>query len=208
MLSDIVAVLNPYCCNDLIQERMNHFWFTTARWVIRHSESLDDDQWQTILPWAQHRMMETLRETKPFSWKGRTVRSACQAASDFRRERDEHEARLFDCKPWVAQGWGWSQVVPGLGKCSFVELTTAGELMAESEAMKHCAKSYGPRCVRGDAAIFSMQVDGERRLTIEVSLRGRRLAQVFGESNRLPTEGELKAVNVWWVNVVQGGTDG
>ncbi len=193
MLDDLGIYINPFQWDPLFQNRFIDFWFATARWVIRHSIDLDEVTWSVIWLWAQHKLTESLQELRPFSWKGRTPVSVHRAALRYQRQCEERAI----CKPWPAKGWDWQQRVSGLGHCSIVELTSSEALQEEGRVMDHCVSIYNQQCSRGDTAIFSCRVDGERRLTIEVKLSDLHLSQVFGRANRLPTKAEMFVVDIW-----------
>jgi hypothetical protein len=83
-----------------------------------------------------------------------------------------------------------------------VELTTNSELSEEGRKLSHCVGSYVRRCGAGDSFIFSYRSkdysDHNVRsiLTIEVS-RGKRIVQVRGKKNRMPTTSEKNIIQRW-----------
>ena len=64
-------------------------------------------------------------------------------------------------------------------------------------ALAHCVGGYARRCAAGEAAIFSLQLNGQRRLTIEVSLPTKALVQARGTCNRPATADEQALVKRW-----------
>jgi hypothetical protein len=73
------------------------------------------------------------------------------------------------------------------------ELVSGDELADESAAMHHCVGSYAYRCAQGRSAIFSVTLDGERRITVELDPSTRAVVQARGLRNREcePEEREL-----------------
>lgn len=72
------------------------------------------------------------------------------------------------------------------------ELTHQWQLVAESQAMRHCVDTYGRSCKLGRCSIFSVRTDetvtgktiSTSHLTIEVERRSRRIVQVRGRRNQ------------------------
>tara|TARA_Y100000588_G_scaffold210270_1_gene224289 strand:+ start:118658 stop:120160 length:1503 start_codon:yes stop_codon:yes gene_type:complete len=83
-----------------------------------------------------------------------------------------------------------------------IELTTNAELSEEGRKLSHCVGSYVRRCGSGDSFIFSYRSkdysDHNVRsvLTIEVS-RGKKIVQVRGKKNRMPTTSEKNIIQHW-----------
>ena len=125
-----------------------------------------------------------------------------------RRDRDrraEADRRAYEASlvPARWRGRGWDRTGRDCRReWSAAELTTAAGLADEGRAMGHCAGTYVTRCARGDAAEFSVRLDGARRVTAEVLPRPGEttgaLAQVRGPRNRPPTPAEAAAVDRWF----------
>ena len=83
-----------------------------------------------------------------------------------------------------------------------VELTTNSELSEEGRKLSHCVGSYFRRCISGEAFIFSYRSKDYSNhnvnsvLTIEVS-KGKRIIQVRGKNNRMPTNSEKNIIQEW-----------
>lgn len=77
-------------------------------------------------------------------------------------------------------------------RCRIQELTRQWQLVAESQAMKHCVDTYGRSCKLGRCSIFSVRTEemaggkliSTSHLTIEVDRRSRRIVQVRGRRNQ------------------------
>ena len=84
----------------------------------------------------------------------------------------------------------------------FKQITTSQELAKEGTAMRHCVSSYVQSCRNGHCAIWSVQLNGARKLTIELQTRGSlpsdmNIVQVRGLANRLATPSERRIVEQW-----------
>ena len=64
------------------------------------------------------------------------------------------------------------------------EILNSHELAEEGRHMRHCVYSYLVSCRRRRSAIFSLRCDGERRVTVEVSLPHFTIRQACGHMNR------------------------
>jgi hypothetical protein len=85
-----------------------------------------------------------------------------------------------------------------------IELTSNQELAEEGYRQKHCVFGYTDMCAGGISAIFSLRWRREHetdreigRLTVEVRLRDRSVAQVRGKTNCLATKDEMLIVRQW-----------
>lgn len=93
----------------------------------------------------------------------------------------------------------------GIITWSVVELTSLAQLIAETRALRHCVDRYGKVCVAGRSSIFRMRtycpqtgnMTEEGNLTIEVDRQSRRVVQIRGHYNRLPTPGEIRMIRIW-----------
>lgn len=82
-------------------------------------------------------------------------------------------------------------------KIAILEIATSKELAQEGRALRHCVYSYSWQIQRGGTSIWSYRVDGERALTIEVRNPERRIVQVRGRNNRVPTKQEMAQIDRW-----------
>ena len=179
----------------LQQTAFKAFWDATLQWVIKNESHMSDDEANRILRWALHRYDESLQiDQEPFSWQGRTVRSALRLALDF-------EVYLGDRKKpqlhWGKYGWDYAIQTEENIEWVFTELTSSAELAEEGAAMRHCVRGYDQGCAEGRDAIISLKRNGERALTISVSPGTRMLRQKNGRRNRSATSEELEIVHEW-----------
>lgn len=81
------------------------------------------------------------------------------------------------------------------------ELRNADAIRREGKNMQHCVATYISDCARRGTSIWSMFIvrDGRtmRVATIEVKPVSRRIVQVSGRRNTIPTETEMAIVNAW-----------
>ena len=81
------------------------------------------------------------------------------------------------------------------------EIVTSAELLQEGRTLRHCVASYARSCAQGVVAIFSLKVDGgggfDRRLTIEIDLRSKRVVQARGRFNAMPQPVDERYLRGW-----------
>jgi len=81
------------------------------------------------------------------------------------------------------------------------ELLNSSQLVAEGRAMKHCVATYAHSCHKRMSSIWTMaqeSKDGIVKLTtIEVNVKLKRIVQIRGKANRLPTTEEKKIISRW-----------
>lgn len=174
------------------------FWRETVRWLSRHRDELTDDDAELILRWSMHRFTEERREGGAFSWKGKRPERTRQSALEFERAVQDRVPLLS----WADRGW--NRTLQRAGEdWSFHELLTSRELSDEGRTLHHCVAGYAHACQAGRAAIFSVQRNGTRILTIEVRPEPRALVQVRGLCNRAPSSEERTVVDEWWRGILQ-----
>jgi PcfJ-like protein len=89
--------------------------------------------------------------------------------------------------------------------CSIVELTQPWQLVAESQAMRHCVNTYVRSCKSGRCSIFSLRTQKtvEKRtvpvshLTIEVERGSRKIIQVRGRWNQRIAPQKIHILQQW-----------
>lgn len=177
------------------------------RWLRQHREQLSAAQASDVLVWALHLYTEARRHGTPaFSWSGRGFARSVQEAQlyvdvAFRRGWPYNRRRRPELR-WRKHGWDWEIESQG-ARWSFVELASSLELRDEGQAMRHCVGSYDYSCHIGRSAIFSVRVDDQRKLTIELRLPSLALVQVYGKCNRTATRSERELVERWLNSAVQ-----
>jgi hypothetical protein len=177
------------------------FGVSTAKWLARNIDDLADiDDVYSILRWSVHLHDEGHRDRlhPSFSWKGRTVRSALNAAREYERLIVALRAGT-KVLSWSSHGWDWSSPVAKNGETAWkaVELLTSKVLAEEGAAQGHCVGSYADLCFRGTSAIVQIMFRGERKATIEVDPRTKRLVQVRSKFNSMPAPEVAEIVSQW-----------
>ena len=170
----------------------DRFWHDTIRWVIAHHDELSDDENGAILEWAVHEYTEAEREGRRFSWKARRARPTLARSLEYLRQR----TLPYSSARWMGYGFNWKlEQAPHVW--SFVELTTGAELYHEGLAQHHCVASYAARCNAGHSAIVSCRWNDQRRVTIEIDPRSRRVVQCRGPYNREASAEEQSVIGLW-----------
>jgi PcfJ-like protein len=99
--------------------------------------------------------------------------------------------------------WSWSPSSKARAKREeyvVAQLRTAADLVAETQAMRHCVATYAAKCIAGKVSIWSLRRraagDTQRLLTIELD-RQYRAIQIRGFANRPPHVEECKILERW-----------
>ena len=79
---------------------------------------------------------------------------------------------------------------------TITQILNTKDLAAEGTAQHHCVYSYRLRCASGACSIWSVRVNGNRKLTIEL-LNDGTIVQMRGYANRVPTGEERNIVAQW-----------
>jgi hypothetical protein len=137
------------------------------------------------------------------SMNGRTVEGVLRQVERWHRELNR--STIKGALVWPTCGIpGYERIEGTEGSQKIVridEITTSAELMCEGRAMRHCVASYARTCARGASAIFSLKLDSgtglDRRLTIELDVRSKRIVQARGRFNALPQPVEERYLRNW-----------
>ena len=128
---------------------------------------------------SEHGIWQTLPEQPTWGQLSRLSRGwhqeqAAKAADMAARKEavEKEKAEELRWNPFLpSSGEHWAAV---LGKHSregweAVELTSQAQLTEEGSAMSHCVSSYSSNCRTGALRIFSIQLNGQRKCTMELS---------------------------------------
>ena len=203
------------------------FWFTVIQWLCNFPMLDPTQvgplvDYITRLYEAREAAREQAREDAglgihggdlpaPFSMKGRSAAAVFRGMEawhgDLAHEAEiaQREAGIYGRRPIAtkfepsgirAHSW---QVKRGRERATWnvVELLTLRALSDEGKAMGHCVYSYGYSVSKGQISIWSLSLDGERALTVEVDNAQRQIVQARGLRNRQATNSELTALKRW-----------
>ncbi|MGI4874433.1 MAG: PcfJ domain-containing protein [Janthinobacterium lividum] len=131
-----------------------------------------------------HRLAQNRRDMP-----GRPAGARAPAA----RRYESHEVPLSTAWPGLAVPDFKSDVK---GRARITQLTTYGQLVEEGRTHQHCVASYLDSCRRGRCGIFSLAMEGQSVITLEVTSE-HQLVQARGRHNRPMTAGERHWVNRW-----------
>lgn len=195
----------------------NEFWETVIRWLVQNA-MLDPTLIGPLIDYVHRRRFDPLESddggepdsTKTacsqFSMKGRT------AASLIRQMREWHAGlRKQPEKPqleWPESGvaeFDWTEgslASKDLRRWTIIELLSRKALHLEGRMMRHCVASYDGSCAFGGTSIWSLGVErnfGRRKrvMTIEVANTTKKVCQIRGKANRLPSRKELSVIQRW-----------
>ncbi|MEY5044669.1 MAG: hypothetical protein RJA19_1896 [Bacteroidota bacterium] len=137
---------------------------------------------------------------RPIQWRTQTARSLMVRVHDWHMSAF---SRAF---------WNYPNYTLPLARIEGVDLEKHGfpyainqirstrSLFNEGRMLQHCVFSYHSHCREGRCYIFSMKVrkeSGKWAHTLTIEVEGKRVVQVRGLRNRLPTLVELEAVQFW-----------
>lgn len=183
----------------VMSNNREEFWAEAIHWFCRQPD-LDPVQVGPLCDFLSHR----IGEDPGYSLKGRTFGSLMNAMEQWHRETAD--LRRIGMKSFTPSGFAeatWRKTVKIHGRLvaedlwTFQEILTARDLVDEGSAMRHCVATYVPNISGGYSSIWSLRMNGNRKLTIEVRNRERRVVQVRGKSNRRAVEAEAAMVRKW-----------
>lgn len=116
-----------------------------------------------------HYQLSRAKKMGSFSWNGHDFK-------DFEFIRNEGE---LNCEHWT-----------------LTQIKTSKELLEEGSKQHHCVYGYKDLCLNGSTSIWSLKVNGKRKVTIEVR-SNRSIVQARGFANRKTTGEEDNLINQW-----------
>ncbi|MBU2501638.1 PcfJ domain-containing protein, partial [bacterium] len=183
----------------VMSNHREEFWAEAIHWFCRQPD-LDPVQVQPLCDFLSHR----IAEDPGYSLKGRTYGSLKRAMEQWHRETAD--LRRIGVKVFTPSGFAeatWRKTIKVHGRLvaeelwTFQEILTARDLFDEGTAMRHCVAAYALYIGYGHCSIWSLRMNGNRKLTIEVRNSERRVVQVRGKSNRRAVEAEVAMVRKW-----------
>ena len=195
------------------------FWVNVIRFFIANP-MLDVDHVNPIVDYIWNQKYENrrvyaergvAREVGPaqpnFSMKGRTPGALLRQVEEWHRQLGR-AAKRGEVQ-WTRSRIGEFCFQEGSAERRNVrfwhvrELLSSDELIDEGQKMSHCVSTYAHSCHAGRASIWAMETEDEigcrKVLTIEVSPSDKRIRQVRGKWNRLPTPKEKGILERWAV---------
>lgn len=161
---------------------------------------LDLAQFNPLMDFIWHRW----REDKNFSMKGRSAIALMRALQEWHDDLAKRQiTHGKEYKPSGLKNGHWEfNNRDGSGNYvrviyDITEILNSKELHAEGKAQRHCVLSYSYSIEQGHCSIWSMKVNGERLITIEVRTHSRTIVQARGKLNRKATNEEYKIIQRW-----------
>lgn len=139
-------------------------------------------------------------ESPNLTMKGRTVDSLLKQVENWHNLLGRGKPKLPDAI-WTQSKISPFTFVEGQDKNQKTwrirELSSTQALRLDGLTLKHCVVSFADSCKRGESTIWSMTLDQEKILTIEVSSKLKKIRQVRGLRNRMATPKEKEIISRW-----------
>lgn len=172
------------------------FWVTVLRWFCQNP-MLDRRQVGPLLDFISFRR----RQDPDFSMKGRSPLAMLRGMNEWHGDLAKEKA----IKGTVFKASGFKEglytVKGGKGQPDLTwkiqEILTSKQLAAEGRALRHCVYSYAWHIQDGKTSIWSMTLDNEKLITVEVRNVPREIVQARGKVNRPMTSAESKILLKW-----------
>ncbi len=212
------AIANALSETRLIRNfREDAFWLSVFRFFIEnpmldiaHVNPIIDFIWnqkyENRIEFVARGVAREIGAEQPnFSMHGRTVETLLRQVENWHRQlgRESRGGNL----QWRKSKIKDYQFIEGKAQRSNMkvwrirELLSSKELIAEGRAQSHCVASYARSCFGGKDSIWTMEktdANGKTRMvTIQLNLQSRKICQIRGKRNRLPTAMEVDVVRRW-----------
>jgi hypothetical protein len=182
---------------------ISRFKEATIGWIIQHREKMTNHQCAIILDWAVHEYTEQLRNDRRDSgvkfWSRRSFDRTLERSTVYTQDRKEKRPFLS----WKSCDLNMEKTHKVYGDIKVIELLNNRKLHEEGELMKHCVHVYDKRCFQRKSAMFSLRINHQRKLTIELDPKRKLIVQARGKQNRPATFQELDILNLWKKEVIE-----
>lgn len=189
---------HPWDLGDPAWEEMQS---QLIQWICQQP-MLNPAQFGPIRDWVRNRW----NADHSFSMKGRTGTSVLRDVEEWhailQASRINHKKNeTFEPSAFIAPATYERNITVNktdhVERWTFTEVTSVKGLIEEGKKLAHCVYSYANSCAEGACSIWSMRVDDERRLTLEVRPNAGAIVQIRGFANRAATSGELAMIRRW-----------
>lgn len=136
-----------------------------------------------------------------YNLKGRTYKSVVRDLNDWHYRNDFSEMEVDMNTEWLSKGVEAKYY--NNNTIRIREITSANELLEESNAMNHCVFSYLDKCTSGSSSIWQMQKkknEGYRSI-VTFEVQNGKVVQAYGNANRSLDEDELEVLCNWATDV-------
>ena len=200
-----ISVADTFIKTIIRNNLANHhpFWDEALIFFNNHPD-LPIKQVSALMRYFHHRKFS--REQNKFSLKGRSPAALI-------RLKDTWELALYikrmneikDTKRWLPsniKGMIWAGKFHKKSRERFFlqELTSEQDLKHEGRVMRHCVGGYAKRCLH-QTSIWSLKkncLNGEVKHVLTIELNGKRVGQIRGRNNRMPSKEEIILLKQWF----------
>lgn len=174
------------------------FWDSVIAWFSKNP-MLDLNQLGPLIDYINHRRADD----GDFSMKGRSALAMLRGMEEWHgelqriKEFKAHNYESTGFKPGRYQIKKRLRIGHITENWTIDEILTSSELAAEGRVQKHCVYSYSRSIASGQISIWSMKMNGERMITIEVWNKPKTINQTRGKHNRATTADEFRIIQRW-----------
>lgn len=187
----------------IVDRQYQQFWLDTVRWHIEYRNEITDMQSSMILEWAIYQYSEYVNgRAKKFAWNGLSSKEIIQRSLDFSDEKNRCYVPCHLFK-WQGHGWDWEFEDAEKNVWSFSELTSSESLYFQWQSTGTSTLIFTGNYLYGRSAIFSLKVNGESRITINLNPKTKTLYLARGKENRLCCPEENIIIAKWVSDVVR-----
>jgi hypothetical protein len=171
------------------------FWREVIRFFARQ-ECKSKEQLDDIVDYIVSQRQENPQFT--IIGKGHTIESLTKKVETW--HQDLRRLKVIGEAYWEGinikdSSYNYKDAHGNINEWTFTQIKSAKDLQNEGNAMRHCVLSYKDRCISGFVSIWSVKMNGNRKLTIE--LNGGSIVQVRGLANRVARSDEKNIVLRW-----------
>jgi PcfJ-like protein len=196
LLKVLMSRDNGKTLSNIVEET---FLDSVIAWFSKNP-MLDLAQFNPLMDYVWYRW----REDKTFSMKGRSpiaLMRAMQEWHDDLAKRQIIHGKEYKPSGFKAGHWEFDHR-DGTGNFvrvhySITEILNSKDLHAEGKALRHCVLSYSSSIEQGHCSIWSMRLNDDRLITIEVRRDSRSIVQARGRCNRATSAEEFRIMQRW-----------
>jgi hypothetical protein len=198
----LVPALGQECWVTLGSLPQEEFRAEVVHWLCRQNE-VD----LTALPGICEYLLARHEDDANFKMKGRTWISVARATKAWQKHQIELlkvlEQRDFEPSGFKARHWKSRRRENGVEMPPDVwvmrEILKPVDMVNEGKRMNHYVGGYHDQVREGKCSIWSLALNGQGKLTVEVYNKSREVGQFRGRYNRDPRPHEARLVKTWAV---------
>lgn len=174
------------------------FWVEVIRFFI-NNPMLDRREFSPLVDYINAVKFAPNAEHPGFSMKGRNPETLLTQVEQWHNKVSKERGKNYmEWKPVGLGGFTKEEKSRNeFNNWSIEELLNSTKLFEEGRVLSHCVSSYKYSAAKGQCSIWSLKLNDQKAITIEVNTSSQSIVQARGKLNRLPNSKEIQIIREW-----------